>query len=392
MEGSNAFLPQESIINILKRLPVKSLIRFQCVCKNWKNLLKDPLFIVDHLHHSSQQLSFLYQSNNQLYLRSFHCDFRQREVHNPPVIDYCLSSFSTRSDVRIIGSSNGLLCVELCGYYRSYYCLVLWNPAIKEVRVVPRRTIASERPFLIGFGFSSIANDYKIIKIRSSYWNYTLGVNGVLVYTLSTGLWKEVEFENIKHLSTYSEVATANNGAIIWLANNLNDDDGMLVSFDMAMKVFTLIPMPALPPWSTSIPTFYENKPAILSYNKEIGTSKSGFIHLWVVEEDTCASGGGKWTWNKIYSGNRYLHPYYLTPLNIWRNEIVCTVGFLSELVWRTEKYGEAWEDEGRTSCLLNPTTNEFKKFVMNNYSSGFRILDYVESLVSVGNIDVEEP
>ena len=36
-------LPQEIITNIVVRLPVKSLIRFQCVCKDWKNLFRTHL-------------------------------------------------------------------------------------------------------------------------------------------------------------------------------------------------------------------------------------------------------------------------------------------------------------------------------------------------------------
>ncbi|XP_028787965.1 putative F-box protein At4g38870 [Neltuma alba] len=144
MEGNSAFLPQEIIVNILKRLPVKTLIRFQCVCKNWKNLLKDPLFIADQLRHSSHRPYFLvqqlYRTNNSLYLCSFDRDFQLHEAHNPPLIDYDLSSSDSFSVVRMIGSSNGLLCVELCDHYVSPHKLLVWNPAIKEVTEVPQAT------------------------------------------------------------------------------------------------------------------------------------------------------------------------------------------------------------------------------------------------------------
>ncbi|XP_028760815.1 uncharacterized protein LOC114719470 [Neltuma alba] len=262
------------------------------------------------------------------------------------------------------------------------------------MREVPRTTY-SKSHLSIGFGFSSIANDYKIVKFsvsgsyfyesRGSYRAYKKGVNGVLVYSLHTGLWKDVEFGNIKDLYIYSETATDNNnGTIIWLAQNLNDESGIMVSFDIEMEVFTLIPRPALYTSSICIPTFHENKPAILSYSV-IGNSQSGFIHLWVVEENRCAFGGGIWTWTKKYSSSPNLYPYYLIPLNTWRNEIVCTVSLQSEFVRRTEKYGEALKDRGRTLYLLTLATNEIKKFVMINNNGGFGILNYVESIVPVG-------
>ncbi|KAK4254252.1 hypothetical protein QN277_009656 [Acacia crassicarpa] len=40
--GDNPYLPPEIIIDILKRLCVKSLLRFRAVCKDWRNLLKSP--------------------------------------------------------------------------------------------------------------------------------------------------------------------------------------------------------------------------------------------------------------------------------------------------------------------------------------------------------------
>lgn len=39
----------DMIVETLSRLPVKSLMRFKCVCKSWYSLVKDPNFIYKHL-------------------------------------------------------------------------------------------------------------------------------------------------------------------------------------------------------------------------------------------------------------------------------------------------------------------------------------------------------
>jgi len=47
-------LPLELIIQILLRLPVKSLIRFKCVCKSWLSLIsKDTHFALSHFQLTS---------------------------------------------------------------------------------------------------------------------------------------------------------------------------------------------------------------------------------------------------------------------------------------------------------------------------------------------------
>lgn len=43
------FLPEELIVKILLKLPVKSLLQFKCVCKLWKTLISNTQFANNHL-------------------------------------------------------------------------------------------------------------------------------------------------------------------------------------------------------------------------------------------------------------------------------------------------------------------------------------------------------
>ncbi|XP_028801586.1 F-box protein At5g49610-like [Neltuma alba] len=102
------YLPPEVIISILLRLPVKSLMRFRCVCKEWKNLFKTPSFVAEHLHHSTKQNSLLFDCT--IYgctLSLLNHEMQVLELQKPPFIDTSMGSY------RIVYSNNGLLCVEL---------------------------------------------------------------------------------------------------------------------------------------------------------------------------------------------------------------------------------------------------------------------------------------
>ncbi|XP_026410624.1 putative F-box protein At1g50870 [Papaver somniferum] len=45
-------IADDVVVVLLSRLPVKSLMRFKCVCKRWKLIIEDPHFIHSHLTHS----------------------------------------------------------------------------------------------------------------------------------------------------------------------------------------------------------------------------------------------------------------------------------------------------------------------------------------------------
>ncbi|KAI9112659.1 hypothetical protein K1719_016325 [Acacia pycnantha] len=204
------FLPEDIMVNILKRLPVKSLIRFQCVCKHWKNFLKTSSFVTDHLHYSSaQNPSLLFKPNSNcqpLHLSLIDGEINALEVQIPPLI-------GSLSDVMIVGSSNGLLCIAT---NESKDSLLYWNPAIREVRQVPATT-PSKFPLsycILGFGFSEIVDDYKIVKTYTGRGNVIIGVK---MYSLSTDSWKNIEFGSLEGLELLN-FSVIVNGVIFWSA------------------------------------------------------------------------------------------------------------------------------------------------------------------------------
>ncbi|XP_028798007.1 putative F-box protein At4g38870 [Neltuma alba] len=372
MEDHIPFVPCDIILNILKRLPVKSLIRFQCVCKDWKNLIKTPFFIQDHLHHSSHQ--------NPLLLLKWLGDLRIVDRHNmqvtqiqiSPLVDSCF-------DLVIVGSSNGLLCVQVVDNLVKTVLpwktkengivpptLLLWNPATRHFRKLPLNIKDFNSSYRQGFGFSPIDNDYKIVRI------YVCGpcfaANPAQIYSLKAGSWKEVEFENLEGIKISKWENVAVNGVMYFSGRDPStpsNDDNLVVSIDLTKEVCTLIPLPDLKYNRSKRLIVYEDKLAVVA----VILHGSYIVHLWVMEEDICAN-RGRWIWTKKYTSSSC--PRMLHPMTIWRNEIVfCTMG-----------------DDVYT---LNLTTNEFKTFVVKCGSIIYDSCTHVESLVSVGNISNKE-
>ncbi|XP_054778173.1 F-box protein At3g08750-like [Prosopis cineraria] len=218
-EGDIPCLPEELIRNILKRLPVKSLIRFQSACKHWKNLIKTSSFIIEHLHHSSNEnplllLQWDYRCD-PLHLHMLNHEMQILQVQPSPLMDFLPCA-------TIIDCSNGLLCVRT--EYRYGACnpsLFLWNPGTREVKHVPRFIYDDINHMFCpyAFGFSPIVNNCKIVTFHET--RFDCEDNLVGVYSLSTGSWKLINAREI--LGVRLRLFPVNiNGVIFWCGESLD--------------------------------------------------------------------------------------------------------------------------------------------------------------------------
>ena len=62
--------PDDIVVDILSRLPVKSLYRFKCLCKFWCNLMSDSHLVKLQLNHSikANRLTYVLYSNSAFLL------------------------------------------------------------------------------------------------------------------------------------------------------------------------------------------------------------------------------------------------------------------------------------------------------------------------------------
>ncbi|KAL7614782.1 hypothetical protein Lser_V15G05758 [Lactuca serriola] len=167
MSGEICFHVQEEI---MRRLPVKSLVRFRCACKAWRCLIDSARFIAAHTVSQDQRQHLFVRylvGRKPHYVCIVDDDTfpRQRFVPTlPPSI-----KLLTRS--RMVGSCNGLVC--LYGYYESHSgepMVVLWNPSIRKsiaiaVPVNPFDMYNCVDESAFGFGVCPVTNDPKIVMI-----------------------------------------------------------------------------------------------------------------------------------------------------------------------------------------------------------------------------------
>ncbi|KAJ9536742.1 hypothetical protein OSB04_un000046 [Centaurea solstitialis] len=138
-------------VEILKRLPVKSLIQFRSVCKEWKSLIDSSPFIADHNNVGQEHLMIRYEvedkTGSEVKYVCFVDDYdsfpENKFAPDIPPIFRLFRPFNTT-----IHSPCGLLCLE--GLLREpdnseTHMVVLWNPSIRKsiAIVVPKNKNAS---------------------------------------------------------------------------------------------------------------------------------------------------------------------------------------------------------------------------------------------------------
>ncbi|XP_057789370.1 F-box/kelch-repeat protein At3g23880-like [Salvia miltiorrhiza] len=181
-------LSKEIIEEILLRLPVKSLLRFRCVSKEWQSLIDSKRFIRTHLQNSARNPSLAHHKVLLLKYVSSLPTLLQRSVLDSSDTHDALELEFPVDYIHIVGCCNGLVCLLLDRDRQRQF--VLWNPSL---RISKKLSQTDMMPFFhfycCGFGWDESSGDYKVFAIakrasgKSIYW----------IYSLKSDSWKESE-------------------------------------------------------------------------------------------------------------------------------------------------------------------------------------------------------
>ena len=399
VDGSVPILPEEIITEILTRLPVKSLLRFKLVSKDWYSLITNPEFIASHLHKYSTQkssillrgfrwpehsstLSFLHRKDTTTF-HSLHIP--QSLMYNHTFMrNYFLNpQISPNLSFILIGSSGGLLCIKLCDYHGIDY--VLWNPATRKFKYV-KHPQQDFQLLMDGFGHNGKMNDYMLVKIGRLFHSPNFDavdddqlyekeerdfVLRALVYSWRTDSWRLVYDCRILADDFCSRgQAVSLKGEFYWHLDGLRD---IILAFDTAKYVFRWI---NFPPWNQS--TLVEVRLVSGGIKDSLACcvfpydgSTSITMDIWVVDESGSGVGNEE-SWTKFLS--------------------IPFLGTLHQVFTWGDKVIVNGKRDGHI-LIYDPITHEIIYDFLNPYFSSYHLDGYVESLVSVdgpNNLEAE--
>ncbi|KAM3695649.1 hypothetical protein ACB098_07G149100 [Castanea mollissima] len=312
------FLPPEILPNILLRLPTKSIVKFTCVCKTWRSLIRNPDFISAHLklsNHNQPLLLFRFCSDwLQDAMFSMQRDTHEKEVYklycdNQDFNEHTRFDFPFRTQAQVlsgvVGTCNGLVCVKVDCFSRR---IILWNPCVRMFVVLPEPNVTYQLYggccASAGFGFDSKTNDYKVVRVVSVLdWRINeWGVSPpkVEVYSLATGEWSMVT--TALPCSVYPGAPMPFvNGALHWVAlrrTNYEKYRNFITVLDLGDLVFSEITPPIL---SDDEDDGDESHilPFISAYGNSLALFQEGFrtpcVNVWLMRRYADAS-----SWTKI--------------------------------------------------------------------------------------------
>ncbi|KAI3943877.1 hypothetical protein MKW92_002440 [Papaver armeniacum] len=275
--GSSIVDDDVVVCQILSRLPVKSLMRFKCVCKSWKSIMEeDSHFMNLHLGHSETRPSlFILLQKSADYLercKSFlsanlYFNGRDANIHT-------LSKEHSISYRKILGPIGGLIC------FVDIFAVRIYNVSTREVTPWIKSTVfmnvenengiadALDGSPHCNFGFDPTTKKHKVIFMWCEGKFQDFPVCEVL--TVGDNTWRVIG--ELPPCLNIGMATVSVNGSIYWnLFGPFGDDIGIklrldssdsedaespdeeedytewIMAFDIESEKFRMFPVPPVP-------------------------------------------------------------------------------------------------------------------------------------------------
>ncbi|OVA11390.1 F-box domain [Macleaya cordata] len=377
-------LPDELVVNVLSRLPVKSISLFRCVSKSWCNLFSDPAFINTHLNHAIERNNFriilkrcyLYSINFGASSKSSSpssCDDDDDEEEEEEAVEIDFPFKSGRFKVDILSSYNGLVCISPDKDKFDVICI--WNPSTKEYKKLSTPLPVIKFPFLprglrdvgYGFGYDRKIEDYKLVRILHIYGSGS----EVEVYTLGSNSKKSIGHIPYE-LDFPSQTGVFVNATLHWIATPAtyfgHRGSPVIISFDIVDQRFQEVPQP-------EEPLDYDNNEF---YVRTVGVLRGclcllGCLNMVCVDVWVMKDYGARDSWTKLFTINA---------------QQTVIKHFNSLTLVQSFKSGEVLLQKDCNTLVLYDPKRERARFIKIRgfHQKCFKIETYIESLVSLNS------
>lgn len=235
------FFPDEVILQILARLPVKSLFKTKTVCKLWYRLASDKYFIRLYDEVSGKSPMVLVEISDSTELKSsLICVDNLRGVS-----EFSLDFLKDRVKVR--ASCNGLLCCSSIPDKGVYY---VCNPMTREFKLLPK---SRERPVtrfypdgeatLVGLACDLSRDKFNVVLAghHRTFGHRPDGTFICLIFDSESNKWRKFlsfQEDNFTHMNRNQVVFV--NGALHWLTGSCS----YILALDLDYEIWRKISLP----------------------------------------------------------------------------------------------------------------------------------------------------
>ncbi|XP_023769016.1 F-box protein At1g11270 [Lactuca sativa] len=377
--------------NIIKRLPVVSLLQFRSVSKAWKSLIDSSKFIAAHSVTQAEHLLLSYEEPPQMLLS--YEDPVKTETKYVLLLDddsfpqqrfhYTLPlSIKLLKQSCIIGSSLGVLCFHCYYEEEEDFCtnlkseMVLWNPSIRKSIDVPvPKKFNPYHESNLGFGVCPLTCDPKIVEI--TLFHKPRFHCEAKVYTVSSRKWRNFtsNLPSKPFRVFYPHVVV--DRFIYWCAfDPMTMDNGLpnhnlIMSFDITNESFGVVDLPDSlrrhPPLQLCVSKVRESL-VMLEYDSYM----KGACGVWMMENGVVKS---------------FIKLFTVEAPN-WSRTIK-TLGFRrsGEPIMEVEyRYDDS--SEQREVVVYEPNSGRFTDLEMYGANETFSVNSYMETLVMLDRSD----
>ncbi|CAN6841971.1 unnamed protein product [Brassica oleracea] len=244
-------IPLDLIVEILEKLPTKSLARFRCVSYQWESIIntyividsivtrrsnkppRDPHFFFEKLLNQPQR-GLCFRSSPKpssilSYTYLYHQVTDEEQLYHEEIIGKCEGYLT---DFQYVRGLIGFSCCSYNGQFRIY------NPTTRQSLSLPVTRLPGSLFYL--FGYDTFKNQYKVLCLTLHRQEHLL-FNKLFILGDVSNEWWDIQCGAGSHFPLGQAVCI--NGKIYYKARKI-DWTHVLVSFDVKHEVFNHVQTP----------------------------------------------------------------------------------------------------------------------------------------------------